>query len=246
MLTYYATQFPLVELNFTFYRQPLPQDLERLAAKAPPGFQFLVKLHQAISHEHDLSAADAFRDAVHPLTERGSLLGLLCQYPQRFHYTSDNVQELGALAERFAGYTLAVEFRHVSWHRPDVLDWLAERGLHIVSVDVPPLPALFPSGLLQSSRLIYVRLHSRRAAAWHLSDKERYDYAYSDDELREWVASLSQARDRADRAFVLFNNCHRSNAPINARRMRELLGQLAPGLSIVPPPAAGQRQGMLW
>lgn len=50
MLAHYAQHFPLVELNFTFYRPPTPEMLAKLADRAPAGFQFLVKLPQSISH----------------------------------------------------------------------------------------------------------------------------------------------------------------------------------------------------
>src|SRR5207245_659026 len=49
MLPYYCRQFPLVELNFTFYKPPTRGMLLRLADKTQAGFQFLVKVPQAIS-----------------------------------------------------------------------------------------------------------------------------------------------------------------------------------------------------
>jgi uncharacterized protein YecE (DUF72 family) len=249
MLPYYARQFPLVELNFTYYRPPTPSGLTRLAAKTPPGFQFLVKLHRSLSHEHDLSGAGLFREAVDALHAEGRLLGLLCQYPQRFHWTPGNLDRLAALADRFAGHTLAVEFRHASWDRPEVPAWLHRRGLHLVSVDVPPIPALYPARLVQSSRLLYVRFHSRRAESWYASDKERYDYLYTDEELREWLDAVAARSPQAERALLLFNNCYRTQAAVNARRVQELLARMAPRLTLVAPFAPSPdppRQGLLF
>src|SRR4051812_17581721 len=74
MLSYYATQFPLVELNFTFYRMPTPTDLENQVKKAPPGFQFIVKLHQSLSHENDLKQARLFDFAIEPMAKAGALM----------------------------------------------------------------------------------------------------------------------------------------------------------------------------
>src|ERR1041384_7023053 len=59
---YYTTQFPLVELNYTFYRLPTPRELGNLGRKAPPGFQFVVKLHQSLSHERKPEGAIPFRE----------------------------------------------------------------------------------------------------------------------------------------------------------------------------------------
>ena len=83
-----------------------------------------------------------------------------------------------------------------------------------------------------------VRWHSRQADNWYRSDKERYDYDYSDAELEEWVDGLREAAGRTEQALLLFNNCHRSQAAANARRMRELLSRLAPELPVVEPFAA--------
>jgi uncharacterized protein YecE (DUF72 family) len=236
MFSYYVRQFPLVELNYTFYRPPTPDNLVRLARRSPQGFQFIVKLHQALSHEHDLTGASDFRSAVDALQQEGRLLGLLCQYPQQFHYSPENLESLETLAAHFPGHTFAVEFRHRSWHRPDLIDWLQQRNLHLVSVDVPDNPSLYPRSLVQSSRLIYIRLHSRRKDAWYADDKKRYDYLFSDQELLEWLEALAQAEGKADRALMLFNNCFSTQAALNALRVKELLAQLKTPLELVEPP----------
>src|SRR5437588_3285795 len=71
MLGYYARQFPLVELNFTFYRPPTPDMLARMAGQTPPGFQFLVKLPRSISHDRSPDDIDCFRKAALELDRRG-------------------------------------------------------------------------------------------------------------------------------------------------------------------------------
>ena len=54
MLAQYARHFPVVELNFSFYRCPTPAMLTRLAGQTPPGFRFAVKLPRSLSHERRL------------------------------------------------------------------------------------------------------------------------------------------------------------------------------------------------
>ncbi len=235
MLTHYVAHFPLAELNFTFYRLPTRRDLDRIADKTPHGFQFLVKLPQSVSHDLDLGDVPAFLESLAGLRERQQLLGLLAQFPQRFHDDGPNRDFVARLAEKFADHQLAVEFRHLSWAGPDIPAWLATLGLHLVSVDVPDIPALFPRGLVRSSDLIYVRLHSRRAWSWYESDKERYDYSYSEAEMAEWIEALRSAQGRSSRALVLFNNCQRGQAAANALRFAQLLRELAPELRVVPP-----------
>ncbi len=237
MLTHYVRHFPLVELNFTFYRLPTSAMLARLADQTPPGFQFVVKLPRTLSHEENPKDLAPFRQAVEQMHARDRLMGLLCQLPQSTHDTKRHRAWLERLAEELAGLRLAVEFRHRSWANPDVAPWLRERDVDLVAVDVPNLPNLYPRGLVQSGPTVYVRLHSRNAGNWYKSDKDRYDYSYDDAALREWVGAFHDNPQPTERVLLLFNNCHRSQAAQNAERMRELLGRLLPGEAVVPPPA---------
>jgi uncharacterized protein YecE (DUF72 family) len=247
MLGHYARHFPLVELNFTFYRPPTPDMLLRIADKVPEGFQFLVKLPRTLSHEEKRDDLPVFKKSVEQLHRRGCLLGLLCQLPQAHHHTRPRLAWLEHLGKELGTYRVAVEFRHRSWARPDVPPWLAERGLELVAVDVPDIPALYPRGLVQSGSRIYVRLHSRNAASWYLSDKERYDYDYDDAALTEWIDAVNGAAGRTRQALLLFNNCQRSQAVNNARRMTTLFRQAArPGTTLVAPFASGPVQRSLF
>jgi uncharacterized protein YecE (DUF72 family) len=249
MLSHYCRKFPLVELNFTFYHPPTATMLARLAGQSPEGFQFLVKLPRLLSHERQLAALAPFREAIAPLHARGRLLGLLCQLPQGAHHDRPGLAWLDMLARELGPYRLAVEFRHRSWDRPDMAAWLGERAMELVSVDAPSIPALYPSGLVQAGQRIYVRFHSRSAANWYQSDKERYDFDYSDAMLREWIDALRSASGTASHALLLFNNCHRALAAANAQRMRELLDKYAPELPVVKPfgPSADEpRQQLLF
>jgi uncharacterized protein YecE (DUF72 family) len=238
MLAHYVRHFPLVELNFTFYRLPTPAVLARLAEQTPDGFRFVVKLPRTISHEQSPRELPTFRQAVEGLARRDRLMGVLCQLPQATRRGRQSLAWLDTLARELAGSSLAVEFRHRSWAVPEIAPWLREREIDLVAVDVPDLPNLFPRGWVQSGPRAYVRLHSRNADNWYRSDKERYDYYYHDAALSEWVEAIRAAAARTDRVLLLFNNCHRSQAAANAQRIRELLTRLAPELDVVAPFAA--------
>src|SRR5262249_35463374 len=87
----------------------------------------------------------------------------------------------------------------------------------------------------RSTKRIYVRFHSREAANWYGSDKDRYDYSYTDDAMREWIEAIKTHEAKAEQVFLLFNNCHRSQGAESARRMQDLLRQLAPELELSSP-----------
>jgi uncharacterized protein YecE (DUF72 family) len=235
MLALYSQSFPLVELNFTFYRMPTAATLARLADQTPAGFRFVVKLPRSLSHERDAAALSPFRSAVEELHRRGRLLGLLCQFPQSTHLGDATRAWVERLAETLRGLSLAVEFRHRSWVREDVPGWLSELGITPVSVDVPDLPGLYPRGLIVSGSRVYVRFHSRNAATWYKSSRGRYDYLYSEEELSEWVRALREHLAPLRDVLFLFNNCFEGRAIENARQLATLLRRIVPELSVMEP-----------
>ena len=246
MLSYYCRQFPIVELNFTFYRPPTPEMLIKIAEHTPSDFQFVVKLPRSLSHEQKTDDLPLFRESAEALRSRGQLKGLLCQLPQRTHYAPQNLAWIERLSSDLGSFSLAVEFRHRSWFDLEVTRWLADRKLDVVSVDAPELPDLFPSGPVRSGPNLYVRFHSRNRRNWYQSDKERYDYRFSDNELLEWIDHLRDNAADSEKALVLFNNCHNGSAAVNAVRMKELFASAAPELKLVEPPADRGEQGLLF
>jgi uncharacterized protein YecE (DUF72 family) len=54
MLGHYAARLPAVEINNTFYRMPKTAVLEKWRAQAGPGFTFVLKASQRISHKGKL------------------------------------------------------------------------------------------------------------------------------------------------------------------------------------------------
>ncbi|HET9252830.1 MAG TPA: DUF72 domain-containing protein, partial [Candidatus Eisenbacteria bacterium] len=51
----------------------------------------------------------------------------------------------------------------------------------------------------------------------------RYDYLYSEDELKEWVEKIRDLAANTKKTFVFFNNCHAGQAATSAKLMRRML-----------------------
>jgi len=227
-LGYYARHFDAVEVNATYYRIPAPAVLDRMAAKTPPGFRFVVKLNQAMTHETSRDAAlyRQFRAILEPLKAAGKYDGLLAQFPWGFRRTTPNLDHLDALRERLPGEPLFVEFRHDSWLTPELEPWMRARDLGFCAVDEPRLEGLMPPVTMVTATDAYVRLHGRNAKNWWgRGGGDRYDYDYSENELREWIRRVGDLADRARRTYLFFNNCHAGQAARNAKLMQELLRQ---------------------
>jgi uncharacterized protein YecE (DUF72 family) len=221
-LPLYAAEFPFVELNYSYYRQPEARALERMVRRAPEGFLFSIKGHQSLTHDpgpdpgHDLAV---FLEGIRPLREASRLAAVLLQFPYRFHYTPENRRRLQAVCAGFGGLPLAVEFRNREWQRPSVVEGLRRLSVALACVDEPDLPNLpRPEAVATAPGLAYVRFHGRNRA---------YDWLYGQAELEEWVPRLRLLAAQAKLLLVAFNNHRHGYAARNARDLRALLAAAA-------------------
>jgi uncharacterized protein YecE (DUF72 family) len=229
MLSYYTQHFPVVEVNSTYYRVPPPQVTAQMERKTPPGFRFVVKAPQAITHERrlDPDTLAAFRDCLEPLCDAGKLDGILLQFPWSFRDDPRSWRLLSGARAELPGHPLYVEFRHQSWARPETFERLRDSSLGYCVVDEPDLKGLMPPVVELTSPAGYVRFHGRNRANWWgprgSRSGDRYDYLYSGSELGEWAVKIRDLARRAERVYVFFNNCHAGQAAQNAKLMQELL-----------------------
>lgn len=242
MLGYYATRFAAVEINNSFYRPPTVEQVEKMVRRTPIGFGFTLKVPRSVSHDRSPDDIPAFTRAADALRDAGRLLGLLLQVPETFRNTAENRDWLARTGATLKPHRVAVEFRHRSWAAPNLSDWMGHIQMDVVSVGVPDVPSLFPSGLRVANRRVYARLHSQNAENWYEGGELRYDYDYPDDVLREWANGLQRiaAEGRADEALFFFNNCVGIQATTNGRRFAELLREVAPAVRVVEPPLPRQ------
>lgn len=230
-LQFYAQRFNSVELDFTYYRQPVPRTMQAMAAKVPDGFRFTVKAHKTLTHEippsgdEQAKEVSTFSEGVAPMAESGKLGCILYQFPWGFKYSPEKLSYVVSMGDRIALAPAVVEFRNVSWARDDVYRALRDSGTGFCCVDEPSLRGLFPKVSQVTSNVGYLRFHGRNAAKWwsHKEAWERYDYLYTDDEMKPWIPKIRSMEDEADDTYVLYNNCHRGQAAVNATRMKELL-----------------------
>ncbi|HVP19787.1 MAG TPA: DUF72 domain-containing protein, partial [Spirochaetia bacterium] len=169
----YSSEFPIVELNFSFYQQPAARTLERMVSVTPPGFLFALKANRTMTHEIGEDWEEqisTFRSGISPLLEADRLAAILLQFPYSFGYTPESRERLAAICGRLDGLPLAVEFRKSDWMRPQVLEGLRERKVALVSVDEPDLPRLLRPTTEVTSDFAYLRFHGRNKAKWWTGD----------------------------------------------------------------------------
>lgn len=238
-LAYLARFFGAIEINSTFYRPPTARTAESWARRVAdrPGFLFTVKLWNRFSHEPGSPPSEpeirAAQEGVRPLVEAGKVGAWLLQLPWSVRDASEARDRIRRAAEAFRGTApVVLEPRHVSWGRPEALEFLAKEGLGFCNIDQPAGPDSLTGTEHVLSRVGYVRLHGRNREAWFRRDAgrdERYNYLYSGDELRAWVEKVQRMGKRAGRIFVIANNHFQGKAVANALELQfELTGE-APG-----------------
>src|SRR6266542_4739274 len=184
-----------------------------------------------------------FHDALEPLREAGKLGGILLQFPSYVVPKPASFEYLEWAQEQLGGDEALVEFRHASWlddeHRDETLAFLQRRGMTYVIVDAPRLEGrnVLPTVVATTSPTAYVRFHGRNAETWNKrvrSAAERFDYLYSEEELREWVAPLGELAERSETVYAMFNNNGRSTIPSPG------LGEYAEGETVAQAPVNAQ------
>jgi uncharacterized protein YecE (DUF72 family) len=177
-----------------------------------------------------------FLRALDPLRAAGKLGGILFQLPPYVVWKPSSLDYLEWANDRLGDDVMLAEFRHRSWYaedvRAEVLRWLEERGIAYVTVDAPKVDAKnVPETVVAATApLAYVRYHGRNAATWNKRGggaAERFDHAYSEDELAEWVEPLRELAAASEEAYAFFNNNNQTNgvaqAPAGAELLRKLL-----------------------
>ncbi|MFF7725790.1 DUF72 domain-containing protein [Streptomyces sp. NPDC008001] len=247
-LRHYSEQFPVVEVDSTYYALPSERNSRLWTERTPPGFLFDVKAFSLLTGHPtrestlplDLRGRDGrdpgfldevgnrFRGALQPLRRAGRLGAVLFQFPPWFSPGPRAETFLHRTRQRFSGWPMAVEFRHPDWWRDDrrnsTAALLTDLEATAVAVDMAQgLPVSIPPVTpVTSSGLAVVRLHGR-SPAWGTGSKEdRFRHTYTVGELEEWCPRLSSLAARAAEVHVLFNNCCADAAVRAAETLKRL------------------------
>ncbi|HZR17257.1 MAG TPA: DUF72 domain-containing protein [Verrucomicrobiae bacterium] len=207
---FYATQFPTVEINLTFYRLPTLKMVERWRDQTPAGFLFAIKGSRFITHMKKLlnpkDALQEFFRCLRPLQRRIGIV--LWQLPP---FLGKDLPRLESFLKQLPkSYDYAVEFRHPSWLSTDVFALLRRHRIAHVSVSSRGMPM----DLTVTSEVVYVRFHGLDAGAAH-------DYTVP--ELEPWAEHVRRQIKLCKRAFVYFNNDVHARAPANARTFMQMI-----------------------
>ena len=202
----------------------LPVDLREAAGRSGKDRVYLSGVDPEVADQ----AWGRFLAALEPLRLAGKLGAILLQFPPWFPISRANKEYIVACAERIAPRRVCVEFRNKTWMTPDnqaeTLEFLTSRDLPYVCVDMPQgYPSSIPPVVAATSDLAVIRLHGHSDKWDSKNIHERFGYRYTDTELDEWAGQTRRLAADANVTHVLFNNCYRDYAQVNARHLTELL-----------------------
>jgi uncharacterized protein YecE (DUF72 family) len=244
-LPFYATQFPTVEVNTSFYAIPAPATLINWVESVPAGFTFALKFPRAISHDKKLTNVTeetlAFLDALRALGSAAAPAFL--QLPPLFtrkSYGKPLALYLDWLATQAADLRIAVEVRAADLMTPAFAAYLTERGFALTLVAREGSPDLYSVWLDlvaggQGPRFAFIR--------WIGDDRkgpegDREIQQPRDAELATWAERLAELAGHGLDVFGYVHNPYEGHSPATVRRLQARVAQ-----HVELPPWGGDDKG---
>jgi uncharacterized protein YecE (DUF72 family) len=245
MLGFYATQFPTVEADTTYYRIPPREMVRGWRTRTPDGFVVSAKFPRSVVHGGEGIKPDAakvlewsavgadverFLDAMGELGGKQGPLVVQLPYLNRsaFAGVEPFLERLEAFLDRLPkGPRYGVEVRNKNWIGEPLLAALRSRNVALVLVDIVymPHPAEIAKDLdLVTADFAYARLIGDRQAVE--AKTETFDRIVLDqsDRLERWAELLEYVGSRVRETFAYANNHYAGFGPAT---IRDLLGRLA-------------------
>lgn len=197
-----------------------------MSEQVPENFQFIVKMHQSITHQFkkDESILSAFHDAIEPFKNESKFGGYLFQFPYSFKYSRQSADLIKWICGYFRQEKCFFEFRHVSWLKEDLFEYLNREKQGFVIVDEPKLNGLLPPVIKLISGEGYIRFHGRNKTNWWKgNNEERYNYLYSSDQLEKWYHEITKILKISYKMFIFFNNHPQGKAVKNAQMLKQMI-----------------------
>lgn len=246
----YASHFPFVEMDTSFYAIPSEKNIRSWISKTPDTFQFIPKAYQAMTqHKNwieefssEASLFKAFISRFEPMLEQNRVKAFLFQFPPYFGCNQENLAYLKNIRSWMKDIPIAIEFRDASWYsqrnKESTLYFLKEHQFIHTIVDQPQTPnnSVPLTPVSTNSHLTLLRLHGKNFHGWQGTNvknwrAERTLYEYSEEELQQFAKIAQQLENESEEVAVIFNNNSGGHAAKNAKELQNILGLTFTGLA---------------
>ncbi|PTK55358.1 DUF72 domain-containing protein [Staphylococcus haemolyticus] len=239
----YASHFPIVELDASYYAIQPERNIMKWIKETPDRFEFIVKIHQALTLHADYKVYaetrselfEQFKQMLQPLIDHHKLAMVLVQFPPWFDCTAQNIKYILYVRQQLADIPICVEFRHQSWFndqfKEQTLSFLTEHHIIHSVVDEPQVrEGSIPLVNRITTETAFVRYHGRNRQGWtkkDMTDQEwrdvRYLYNYNKEELTDLANKVRIIEQKAKKVYVVFNNNSGGHAAQNAKTYQDML-----------------------
>lgn len=238
----YASHFPFVELDTSYYGIPSKTSTQKWVDKTPNTFQFIPKaFYQMTLHkswEENLHPLDEvftlYKHHFQPMISTGKIKAFLFQFPPFFRYAEKNTKYLKKVRAWMGSLPVAIEFRHASWYSEEnqahTLALLKQMQFIHVVVDQPQTPSNSVPTVLTATNetLTLYRLHGRNYSGWLNASEDqnwrekRTLYDYTEKELLNIYENALELEKQSKEVAVIFNNNSGGHAAKNAKELQVL------------------------
>jgi uncharacterized protein YecE (DUF72 family) len=225
----YFSQFPVIEIQSTFYDPPAAKVAIRWRETAPPEFEFCIKAWQLITHA---PSSPTYRRLRRPIdAKRSEFFGSFQDTDEVWQAWMKTLEIAEAVRASVVLFQCPASFRA---SRPNIenlsrfFQKIGPQSFHLAWEPRGPWPAEVVRDLCAQCHLIHcmdplVSAPDRESAPyWRLHGKGSYSYRYTDEDLLELKKLLLLAPTDAE-ARILFNNVTMKE---DANRFRRLLGNI--------------------
>jgi len=207
-LSYYATRFATMEINYTFNHLPTEKNVAQWIAATPEDFTFALKASQQITHRKQLrepaETLPIFFERARPL---GTRLGpILFQTPPWVKRDDDRLAMFLAALPR--DLRSALEVRDPSWYTAEVYDLLTAANVALVHAEGEKAPSPVET-LGATAEFAYARLRERSG--------------YPDDAVDAWAGRLRVILDSGKDVYAYFRHDEDGSNALSAERLRRSL-----------------------
>jgi len=207
-LSYYATRFATMEINYTFNHLPTEKNVAQWIAATPEDFTFALKASQQITHRKQLrepaETLPIFFDRARPLGKR--LGPILFQTPPWVKRDDDRLAMFLAALPR--DVRCALEVRDPSWYTAEVYDLLATANVALVHAEGEKVPSPVET-LGATADFAYTRLRARSG--------------YTRKAVDLWAARLRAFLEDGKDVYAYFRHDDDGSNALSAERLRRAI-----------------------
>jgi uncharacterized protein YecE (DUF72 family) len=208
----YFSQFPVIEIQSTFYDPPASKVAARWRTIAPPGFEFCIKAWQLITHAPSSPTYRRLRKPIH--AKRAAFFGSFQDTDEVWQAWMKTLEIADAVRASIVLFQCPASFRP---SRPNIdnlsrfFQKIGPQSFRIAWEPRGPWPVEVVRDICAQNKLIHCvdplvsAPDFESTPYWRLHGKGSYSYRYTDDDLLE-LRKLLLIAPSGPQAYLLFNN----------------------------------------